>query len=350
MPPVQKLVLVAIANYAYKQADSSRVSIGKLAKMVGLTPRMIRYHLSALEDKGLVRRVAAQGQINTFLLNREVEKDLGLEGDPCNPLHGGDATHCSGGVQPISPNPAFDPVIDPDRAIRADSISEISGVDSENSFGERRKTRGRRKEDALAELGAVVLTSAVQQIELNCTGNLTMPTVEEKLAAFKATGSTGHKKPSAPKGVTALADKWRELLLANFTAVSFVAPLTTAQLGQLRHVIKRTPAGLAEPVLTYALEHWSAVKAKLESTFGVFPVPSVPSVGFVLKNIEALTNLYQKSLEKAPSVPLKTFDAAKPSQGLPAPEKAATAATQASGGIATVEELEALLNNLSGKP
>jgi DNA-binding transcriptional ArsR family regulator len=60
LPPVDKLVLYAIASRANGQGECWP-SIDTLAKDAGLARRTVQYHLSALMDSGMVSRVERRG-------------------------------------------------------------------------------------------------------------------------------------------------------------------------------------------------------------------------------------------------------------------------------------------------
>lgn len=310
LPPVQKLVLTVISNYAYKTSTSARLSVAKIADKVGLSTRMVRNHLSSLEDKGLIRREGSVGSINTFCLNMPPASPL-----PGSALQGGTEVGFTPPLKPASPNPYREPEKEPDKEL-ASGAGEEPGP---------------------------VLVSAI-----NCTEENDMSSVEEKLAAFKATGTTGHVKPKKSTKVSALADLWKTGITQAFASVKYVAPFTQQQLGQFKLIWARCPDGQAEDVVRYTLNHWPSVKSQLNKTYGVFPLPDVPTIPFVLKNIEHLVNIHTHANEMAAQQEVAPQELITHKNLEPAPK--VTQATGTTGKIggesATLDDLNAILADM----
>ena len=102
------------------------------------------------------------------------------------------------------------------------------------------------------------------------------------------------------------------------------------EVGQLSQFVKLCPAGTAEKVLAFALDHWIVFAKKVQSEAGLKSIPSTPAIWFLLTHAGAAINMWsvaQNTAQKVkmPSCATKPVLVSQPSE-TPAEKKILTLA------------------------
>lgn len=98
-------------------------------------------------------------------------------------------------------------------------------------------------------------------------------------------------KQYQPKTVIgALEHIWKRDLPEVCDSVSYVAPLTQKQKGQLSQFVKRIEPHDPAETLEYAIRHWSQVVTYVKQVAGISKAPVIPDIGFLLKHCQEVVN------------------------------------------------------------
>lgn len=112
-------------------------------------------------------------------------------------------------------------------------------------------------------------------------------TVAELLMAAEKKTLPKHTKKAG--SVSALEHRWKETVSEVYSC--FVPQLTQKQLGLLKNLIAKCPAGRAEAVLEWAVRNWIEFVKAVETKVGWKSTPAEPRLDFLLLHVGIAINM-----------------------------------------------------------
>jgi hypothetical protein len=159
------------------------------------------------------------------------------------------------------------------------------------------------------EVGNVIILPKAQ-------GGADMTTAAEIAAQFAA----AKPKPIdtlKPDKVASLVSVWQQ-------SGKLVPSFTKKDLGQLKYLIGKWPAGKSPEILQFVLGHWYEVTEAIETNTTKFNSPASPDLGYLVKYQNIALTCFLKSKMKAASSPIRTPSCSCPVLHLASCKKRAT--------------------------